>query len=250
MIKKLLVFGACLGLFLVLYFKGSMIDPKKGESKALDSYTEDELFLFARTTLRGETGLQIKKLEDSLQTVVVDIDKVEIQKQLQRLWYENRLFGVSGVYAEDVADHYQTDTAWNIAGYNYALALYMYEDERKKNFFLDKAKYALEKTLEKNPEFVDAELTLASVYVDHTREPMTGILKIRDLAAKYPDETRFHMKLAELAFEKAGDYPKAINRLKKVLALDRNNKKALDMLFESYSRLEQTDSIEYYKKIY
>jgi len=223
-----------IGLFSLIYFGSSIIDPNKSETVASDTLTEDELLLFANSTIQGGVKKQIKVLRDSLQKVVVDIEKQELYKELHVLWYNQSLFGVSGIYAEKIADFEQTDTAWSIAGVNYARALYIYDDQRIKNFFYDKAVNSLETVLRKNPNFNSAKQNLANIYIDHSPNVMQGVLMMRDLLKSEPNNIDAHMRLADLSFNITKDYPKAINRLKIVLEIQPDNQKAKNMLAECY----------------
>ncbi|MBK8737205.1 MAG: tetratricopeptide repeat protein [Saprospiraceae bacterium] len=74
------------------------------------------------------------------------------------------------------------------------------------------------------------------VYVDKplTDNPMKGILMLRDLNTKYPNNADVNIQLAKLAI-RTGQFDKAVERLEKALALSPQTLSINCLLAEAYN---------------
>lgn len=70
---------------------------------------------------------------------------------------------------------------------------------------------------------------------------MKGVLKIRDLALKYPDNADLQWNMGLFSMQ-SGQYEKAVTRFQKVIELDKNRLDAYMQLALSYSVLKDTSS--------
>lgn len=95
-----------------------------------------------------------------------------------------------------------------------------------------KARKNLEQVDENNPKLADAQAKIALTFVN-SEAPMKGILKLRELAEKYPKNEFIAYQLGMLSFQ-SGQYEKAITRFEHVLSLNPENVNACFYLAQSF----------------
>lgn len=94
-----------------------------------------------------------------------------------------------------------------------------------------KARKNLEQIDETSPKGAEAQAKIALTYVN-SEAPMKGILKLRELAEKYPKNEFIAYQLGMLSFQ-SGQYEKAIARFEHVLLLNPENVNACFYLAQS-----------------
>ena len=95
---------------------------------------------------------------------------------------------------------------------------------------------------------VDAKINLAISLVEEGREPMKGIMMLKEVVEQNPDNLEAHLKLGLFSL-KSEQYEKAIDRFKKVLEIDPNYVDAYLYLADAYVITRQKDlAIESLKK--
>ena len=221
----ILIFGLVLFFFITFFGKST-----NKQSIATNIVDDNEFILFAKAGVDVQSKEIINKLEDSLSKTLEGNQKIEILDKLLQQWMLEKNFGAAAIYAEKKANLSPNDTTWSDAGINYARALYYHQDERFKNFLFQKAEYAFNQAISLDSNDIQAQQNIATIYIDHSKEPMKGILKLRDLAEQNPTNMDIQFRLVSLSIERTKDYPKAIDRLNKILAIDPNNKKAKELL--------------------
>ena len=252
--KIAIILGSVLLLFLYLLF---FVDKKSDEAQQnsivraenASSITFEELEIYSLSPLSSEQKQAYQALKDSVDRLLIDEQKVALFKEISGWWYKQGDIAMSACYAEKVGEIETTDEPWSIAGVNYTNALTRYKDERFKTFLFEKAEFAFKNAKLKNPTNLDHEKNLASLYINHSPQPMQGIMQVRDLIKANPQDISLHLMLAELSFYRTKDYPKAITRLLEALKVDSENLQANYLLAESYRQNGDTSSAKpYYKK--
>lgn len=229
------------GLVALLYFgfdhkPKNIQDLEKTRSNNLEATSIDNLLISARKKLSLEQSTV-------LQNIKSDVDKAEGEVKIAGLknysstWYEYGFPTISGYYAEEIAKIENNAEAWSIAGTTYLLALKSNEDELTKDFASTKAVQCFENARSLEPIEINHQINEALVYVERPlkEEPMKGILMLRELNTKFPENVAVINQLARLALQ-TNQIDRAIQRLEEVLKLEPENRTAQCLMAEAYDK--------------
>ncbi len=190
----------------------------------------------------------------TLETMTAQLEKDTANRQatlklLASEWYKCGHAAVSGHYAEEIATKSNTEDAWSIAGTTYVFGIKTATDEKTKEFCKSRAIKAFENAISLNPSNIDHQINMALCYVERPSQdnPMKGILMLRELNTKYPDNIGVLTQLARLAL-KTNQIDKALERLNQALKLDSKNKTTLCLLAEAYGLANDVQNAEVFKK--
>lgn len=238
--QVILIFAAIL-LTVILYFGFGRVPKEAMNTKPSGENDKSEMVLLsakekARAELKKEQIDKLQILEKVLATTNNDSTKVETLKQLAAFWYEAGKAEVSGYYAEKVSDILNDKEALQITGTTYRIAIVSSKDENIKDICSQKASKAFEKAIAIDSSNVNYQMQLAMVFVDRPLQdnPMKGILMLRDLNAKYPDNVDVIVQLGKLAIQ-TGQFDKAIERFKKATVLSPETPSIFCLLAEAYN---------------
>lgn len=231
-----------IGLFGIIYF-GCETKPKdiqdveKSRSLEIEATGIQNILREARKSLSAESSTILEQLQRELQTVEEDSLKIPILEQISGTWYELNNATLSGYYAEEIANIKDDEDSWSIAGTSYAIGAKMAQEQKVRDFSTGRAAKAFEKAISINPDNVSNRVNLAITYVDNPMggSPMRGILMLRELNEKYPENTTVLNTLGRLAIQ-TNQLDKAIERLSNAISLEPNNQRTSCLLAEAYSR--------------
>ena len=237
--KGVLIFG--LFLFCLLYFGFSPI-PKSLEgieSKRAMSYEVTDINNLIRDVqkeLSSEQKSYLITLEKEIEESENESNRQGLLKRLSGKWFEYQQPHIAGFYAEKVAEIENTPTAWSIAGTTFATAFKIKSEKKVKDYALSKATAAFENAISLEPEEIRHKVNLALCYVEYPPQdnPMKGILQLIDLNKENPDNPIILTNLGRLAIQ-TGQYDKAVQRLKRAIEIEPNNRNANCLLAQVYS---------------
>lgn len=239
----------------VLYFAvGTRL--KKSDKQETSEHVGNELNNFdqivkmQKDSLSTDSKKEIELLEQSLSNASSDSVKVELLKKLASIWYKERNAVVSAYYAEKIAEKLNTAEAWQIAGTTYRTGILNANDEKLKELSSQRAVKTLETAIKLDSTNIAYKIQLAMVYVDRPLQenPMKGILMLRGLNDKYPDQPAVILQLGKLAM-RTGQFDKAIERFKKAVTLLPEETNIYCMLADAYTaKGDNAASIEAAKK--
>lgn len=204
-----------------------------------ENLSQDKVLLESKKKLSNAQLQQVESLEQKLKQNPESIDVLE---ELAAIWYRLGSPGSSGIFAEKIATLNPNHESWSICGTTYFLCFKKENDQKLKSFCLQKSRSAFEKAISLNPDDVSSRVNLALTYVEMPPDdqPMKGVLMLRDLHEKYPDNPSILYHLAKLAMN-TGQYDKAKERIEQALALDGDNKPTNCLAAEIYSALGQQE---------
>ncbi|MGB4840155.1 MAG: tetratricopeptide repeat protein [Saprospiraceae bacterium] len=243
-------------LFFVLYLGFDTIPPKqkdleKSRSFNLESTGVTNLIQDAQKKLTQEQISITEALNLDLEKSAKDtLKRIQILKSLSGTWYEMGFPSIAGAYAEDLAFLEKTKEAWSMAGTTYAICVKSSEDAKVKDFCSKRAIKSFENAISIDPENVESRINLAICYVDNPDQgnPMKGILMLRELNSKYPENVSVLNQLGKLALQ-TNQTDKAIERLETAIKLDPKNQNTICLLASAYKNAgDITKSDEYQKK--
>ncbi|HMG16822.1 MAG TPA: tetratricopeptide repeat protein [Saprospiraceae bacterium] len=196
----------------------------------------DQVINIQKDSISAESKKEIEFVEKSLLNTSTDSMKLELLKKLASLWYKEGKAVVSAYYAEKIAEKENTAEAWQIAGTTYRLGIQNTNNEKLKDLSSQRAVKTLETAIKLDSAKITYKIQLAMVYVDRPLQnnPMKGILMLRDLNEKYPDQPGVILQLGQLAM-RTGQYEKAIERFKKALTLLPKESNIYCLLADAYT---------------
>jgi tetratricopeptide (TPR) repeat protein len=170
-------------------------------------------------------------LELSLDTAA---DKKTIFESLVNQWDSLKQPVAAAYYSEKAALITSTESYWEEAAARYYAATRFANDSEKFQLF-QKAMECYEKVLELNPANVEAKISLASCYVEGSKDPMKGIGMLREI--EKTDSNNVNLQLSFAFFsEKSGQWDKAISRFHKVLNINPDFIEAYLHLADAYQQ--------------
>jgi len=229
---QITVIAAFLGFFLLLYF-GFDNKPEayhlieKTRGLMVEASDPNTILQNAMEVITDEQKNTIRRSEQLIASAPDDSTKLSLLKDLSGYCYQIDQRAAAGIYANQIANMVDDDNAWSIAGSTFVAAVQQEKDETVKTYCNDKAIEAFENAISLNPKEVQHKVNLALRYVERppNGQPMKGILDLRDLSEKYPDNIMVLNNLGQLSI-RTGQWDKAQKRFEKVLALDPDNLKA------------------------
>lgn len=234
------VVASAVAVFFIIYF-GCDTKPKNIKaletSRALAAESTDisTLLQEAKSALSSVQSGTVLALESELNAAASDSIRAEVFKRLSSQWYSLNYPGISGYYAQQVAEILGTEESWSIAGTTYAICIQQSQDSKTRDFCTGRAVQAFESAISLNPDEMAHQVNLALAYTANPPQdnPMKGILMLRDLNQKQPDNVLVLNALARLALQ-TGQYGKAVERLESAQKLEPGNSSTICLLAEAY----------------
>lgn len=199
--------------------------------QALMRQVDDSLDPIQRATLTG--------LDEELSNASTEAEKLPILEQLASAWYQAGQAGISGHYAQRIAEAKDSSArAWSIAGTTYSICVQKSTEEKERDFCTQRAIKAYQNAISLEPTIVDHQLNLSLTYTYNppSENPMKGILMLRDLQQKNPENVSILVTLARLAIQ-TNQLQKAVERLEQAKELEPNNPEPICLLAQVYDRL-------------
>lgn len=226
-------------LFVVLYFGCDIASPEQKKIEAtreLNIVSTDISVLLKEASEKltpNQTGI-IQMLDNQIEEAQ-DSSKVDLIKQLSSKWYEFGHPSIAGYYAQTIAENLNDETAWSIAGTTYSICVQRQKETKVRDFCYNNAIQAFESAVSLNPDNPQHKINLAVLYTDNPppQNPMQGILMLRELSEKHPDNATVKITLGRLAI-RTSQFDKAIERLSQALEIEPNSRQAICLIAQAY----------------
>lgn len=171
--------------------------------------------------------------------------KPTVMLKMASSFLKSNQFDSAGMYFEKAAA-LSSDPKLNFqAGSAYFDGLPFASNASKVDFLVSKVRQQLGKIPEGSPESAEAQAKIALTYVN-SEAPMKGILKLKELEEKHPDNTFILYQLGLLSIQ-SGQYDKALPRLKRLVQLEPSHINGLFYLAQAYkqtgNRLEALNTV-------
>jgi tetratricopeptide (TPR) repeat protein len=250
---QLILLSTTVALFFIMYFgcetkARNIKDQETSRSFNMEVTSIDNLLIQAKKSLNKNQLTTIETMTEEIQK-----DTSELVAGLQMLakqWFEYDNPVISGYYAEEIANKTNTADAWSIAGTSYIYGLKSVQDEKARAFSKQHAIRAIEKAITMEPSNISHKINMALCYVESPdkENPMKGILMLRELNTKHPENVQVLNQLASLAI-KTRQFDKAIQRLNEALKLEPDNQTAICLIAQAYDEAgDKTNAASFAKK--
>lgn len=235
-VNRNLVLGFVLfsGLAMAIFFlPKSAVNNKKLETAESTSQVEADS-VFPKEELHEADPIvdkSIQELKTSLSSQSEPKAKAEIEEKIARNFFKIQRYDSAGLYFEKAMNSGKNGSLAFDAGSSYYEGLTFVTNPSKAESLAGKARELLAKVSETDPRYVEAQAKTALTLVN-SPNPMQGILKLRDLAGKHPDNMYVAYQLGLLSFQ-SGQYEKAIGRFRLVTEKEPGNVNAWFFLAQS-----------------
>jgi tetratricopeptide (TPR) repeat protein len=205
----------------------------------------------AKTQLSDSMRAKYAGLEETLNKALQDSMRIGALKGLSGFWFDISRPDLAGTFAEKVAELTQGAAkaeAWIAAGEVYKAGIADLTDQDARKYCKTAAMKCFDHALQLNADDVKSAINkaLCAVELPDEAQPMAGIMMLRSLSDKYPDNVAVLNTLGELAL-KTGQKEKALQRLEKAIAIEPGNRKTICLLADAYQMSGETDKATLYK---
>jgi tetratricopeptide (TPR) repeat protein len=251
---QLIVIGAAVVLFLVLYF-GFDTTPRdiqaleKTRALSAEQTNLEVLLQEAKATLPAGQLNPVLALEQQLEEAPDDSTRAPLLKDLSSRWFSLGYPAIAGGYAEQVAFLENTESSWAIAGTTFTICVQRSQEEKIRNYCTDKAVESFENAISIDPTDIAHRVNLALLYTENPplENPMKGITMLLDLNRANPESVLVLNALGRLAI-RTGQYDRALERLEKAQSLEPNNANTTCLLAQVYEGLGDNELAQQYSE--
>ncbi len=241
MLKKqiYLLASAIIVLFSLIYF-GKTVNPKKegtvvNTSQKISTLNFTELITHSKESLTNSQKKILDKIETKLKSGS-DQDKIHNYNHLANFWRDSaQLYEPYLFYTAEAAKLENSEKSLTFAAQQFINSLLEVADPSIQNWLATNAKVLFEKALTLNPNNDSSKIGLGACYIlgNISDNPMQGILPVRDIATKKPNNL-YAQYILGLGGKKSGQLDKAIERFLIVAKNKPNHIESILHLAECY----------------
>jgi tetratricopeptide (TPR) repeat protein len=241
---QIIMLSAAIVVFFTMYFgcetkAKNITDLEKSRQFNMEVTSIDNLIINAKKTLTANQNSTVETMTAELNKDTANT--VENLKLLAKSWFDYGHPEISGYYAEEIASKENNPSSWSIAGTTYIYGIKGTKDDKAKEFSKQRAIKAMEKAISFEPENIAHKINLALCYVEKPDQdnPMKGILMLRELNTKHPQNVPVLIQLAKLAIQ-TNQLDRAIQRLNEALKIEPQNSAVNCLLADAYEKAGDT----------
>jgi hypothetical protein len=231
----------------VLLFIAPKIAPKHTDGDGHD-HSADNKAVSSNATLDVYLTLALKNLDPEMKK---QNDKLIAAKQLDSVvmfWDKLKRPDLAAFYTEELAKKDNKVANWLKAGNRYYYSIQFTQDKTAIPVLYQSATRCFAKSLELEPNNLDAKIMLASCYVEGSEDPMEGIKRLREIEKTDSNNVKLQLTFAFFSV-KSGQLDKAISRFNNVIKIDSNYIEAYLHLADAYEQKNNiTKTIEMLEK--
>jgi tetratricopeptide (TPR) repeat protein len=204
----------------------------------------NDMVATAKAALSPSQRKSFENLEAALNT---SADKKLAYERIIDQWDSIRQPAIAAYYMEQAAKASSSAKNWFEAGNRYYAATRFVKEEERHILF-GKAMECYEKTLQAEPNNIEAKISLAACYVEGSSEPMKGIGMLKEIEKTDSNNVNLQLNFAFFS-ERSGQWDKAIARFKKVLEINPEFIEAYLHLADAYQQMgDKNKTIESLEK--
>lgn len=240
--QQVILVGTSVLLLVLLYTFGrttpdhSPSDKIAPQTIATASFNIESFLSEEKKKLSASQQATLVRIENSVTRGDVTEQEFYKNQQLSAFWRDSaRNFILYSFYLGKAAELEKSEKSLTFAARNFFDDMRSEQRPAIKTWKAQQAKKLFEKSLVINPANDSNTVMLGACYIfgNLSDNPMEGILKIRGVAEKDPANLYAQLMLG-IGAEISGQYPKAIERLNKVVAKETTNVEAICYLAEAY----------------
>jgi len=259
--QQYLLLSGSLILFIGLFFFGNTIPskttpvrpastPHAAAGDVMPTMTTADVVAQAKTKLSPVQASRITQLENSVVRGDVKDQQIKVYDQLASFWDDTLHQHILGAYyTGEAAKLENSEKKLTFAARLLLDGLMEEQDPARQNWLATNAKSLFEKSLELNPANDSAKVGIGGCYLfgNIAPNPMQGIMAIREVVEKNPDNIYGQMMLG-IGGIRSGQFDRAIERFTIVVNKQPDNMEAILYLAETYERKgDKANAVKWYK---
>lgn len=248
--------AAAVILFCGLYFFGKTINPQKPVISAantseqpVSNLSTPDVLAKSKQNLNAAQLQKLTQMENSVVRGDVHNQKIQIDHQLASYWMDSlHNEEIGAYYAGEAAKLENSEKNLTFAAHLLLDNMLATNDVAMQHWLATQAKELFEIALKLNPQNDSSKIGLGACYMfgNISENPMQGILAIKEIADKNPNNIYAQMMLG-LGGVQSGQYDKAAERFLNVLKLQPDNIEAILNLAQVYDRQnDKANAIKWY----
>ncbi|HEY8387884.1 MAG TPA: tetratricopeptide repeat protein [Parasegetibacter sp.] len=258
--QQLLLVGGGFLLLIILFFfvpttpkKSAGVDPGQMHTHSNDSVAIDfpQILAAAKQSLQPQQVEHLVRLENSVGRGDVNEQTLHAYHQLARYWGDSlKVFLPFAYYTAQAAKLENSEKNLTFAANLYLANLQVQKNSQLKNWMAREASELFEKALILNPDNDSLKVGLGSCYIfgNLSSNPMEGIMRIREVAERDPENTYAQFMLG-VGGVISGQFDRAAERFIRVINKEPENLEAILRLAEVYELTNKNDSaVIWYRK--
>ncbi|HUQ97740.1 MAG TPA: tetratricopeptide repeat protein [Chitinophagaceae bacterium] len=210
----------------------------------------DSILLNAQPRLTPQQKIRLNTLETALNAAPPD-EKLHLNHQLARYWYDSvKMFEPYAWYNGEAARLENSENSLTFAAHLFLNSLKAEANGALKHWKAHEAKDLFERSLKINPDNDSSKTGLGAtlLFGEIAATPMEGIQKIREVLQRDSNNVYAQLTLGQASLL-SGQLDKAVERFKKVTALQPKNLEAILLLADAYERTgDKQAAIAWYRK--
>ncbi len=249
--QVILVFASVV-IVAVTYLFGPLLSPEKRNPEHAAATTaaksDFDFEAFKTEELKKLPAGESEKYAQLQKELEAASDKKIKLNEIAALLESNNQNILASFSRKEIAALENSDTVWSSAAKQLYVNAYTTDNQPLTQYVLSQAIACYEKALELNPENTDVKINLAVACLEGQSEPMKGVMLLREITDKDPDNITANLILGKYGIV-SGQFDKAVQRLQKVLSVDSLNVDAYLYLAEAYEGMgDKAKAIEALEK--
>lgn len=254
--QQLVLVGSGVVLLCLIYFFGKTIPPKKNPGAVAAAAGPKEISFntileASKKQLTPAQQAQVAQLETAVVRGDVKEQQEKVYKQLAGFWKDTaHLLLPYGYYTAEAAKLENSQKSLTFAAQFFLEGIRRQDNPELQRWMGIEAKELFERALQIAPDNDSLKIGLGSCYLlgGISDSPMEGIMKIREVAERDPENMYAQFMLA-LGGMISGQFDKAGERLVKVVQHQPDNVEAILMLAEACERQnDKAGAVKWYKE--
>ncbi len=254
---QIILISAGFLLFIGLLFFGKTVNPKKQTTATKATVPAStinfvDILSKSKEKLTAEQNARLNALENSVVRGDVQNQKIHVYHELAKFWKDTvKAFEPYAYYTAEAAKLDNSEKSLTFAAQLFIDNLLAENEPAMQNWLASNGKVLLEKALEINPANDSNKISLGACYIlgNISDQPMQGILPVREIATKNPDNLYAQLVLG-LGGKKSGQFDKAIERFGIIVKKNPNDLGAMFQLAECYElKGDRKNAITWYQMI-
>jgi tetratricopeptide (TPR) repeat protein len=254
--QQFILVGSGVVVLCLIYFFGKTIPPKKNPGAVAAAASPKEISFntileASKKQLTPAQQAQVAQLETAVVRGDVKQQQEKVYKQLANFWKDSaHLLLPYGYYTAEAAKLENSQKSLTFAAQFFLEGIRRQDNPELQRWMGIEAKELFEKALQIAPDNDSLKIGLGSCYLlgGISDSPMEGIMKIREVAERDP-ENMYAQFMLGLGGMISGQFDKAIDRLLKVVQHQPENVEAILMLAEAYERQkDKAGAVKWYKE--
>jgi tetratricopeptide (TPR) repeat protein len=256
--QQFILVGAGFVIFILLFFFGNTIPPKKPTSVAANTPHQErtieteKLLIHAKERLTPQQLERVTSLENSVKRGDVKNQQLIVYKTLASYWEDSvKLFEPYAYYTAQAAKLENSEKSLTFAAHLFLNNLKTETEPPMQNWLATNAKALFQQALELNPQNDSSKVGLGACYIfgNLSDNPMEGIRLVREVVQRDPNNL-FAQLVLGLGGVKSGQFDKAIEHFKIIVSKQPDNLEAALNLAETYDQKgDKANAIKWYKEV-